>query len=542
MTYVVEEFDRTDADRLAPYVTNLDKPVFALRNLPEVTKGALFARYSRSSKSLRRLLLDEFIDAEVVGGPVDATAGSQRATGLYSRVLSDYGDDSVAQLGFAHVACEQVSNILTKIIERGRLAAYLEQSTRYIPFDSKPGGRWRYAIEPDVAVSALAATYTETLDSIFESYSSMLPKITTHLEHRFPIDANDDPGVYKRTIRAKAYDALRGLLPAATTSNVGMAGSGQAFESLLLRLAAHPLAEAREYGEMMLVELDAVIPSFVRRMHVPERGGVWVEYLARTRSATEALAERVIGLDEPDDTFAGQTNPIFDNNGVTLVDFDPDGEDKVVAACLYGASSRSQAEIRDVVAKMSAQDRLVVLNAAVGERTNRRHKPGRGFERTDYRFDIVTDYGAFRDLQRHRLLSIEWQALSPTLGYAMPADVADAGLDAEFVETIERSAAGYSELCAGGFGRQAQYMLCLAHNIRFTMQANAREMIHLIELRSSAQGHPAYRRVAHAMHRSVELVHPAIAATMSFVDYSEVDLERLEAERRNAQRSRGAQH
>src|SRR5271154_3775308 len=160
--YVVEDFTDAEVSILRRYVTNLDGPVFALVNLPEVVKGALFARYSRSSKSLRRLFLDEFVgDLDVTGDTsLDATVGLRRAEDLYERVFGDYGDDSVAQLGGVHLACEQASNVLTKVLEWGRLMSYLEQSTRYIPYDTRMAtGHYRYYRDPDVLDSALGARY-----------------------------------------------------------------------------------------------------------------------------------------------------------------------------------------------------------------------------------------------------------------------------------------------------------------------------------------------------------------------------------------------
>lgn len=533
MAYVVEDFDEDEAKRLSPFVTNLDRPVFALRNLPEVTKGALFARYSRSDKSLRRLLLEEFIDDSGAVVPESATVGLDRAEGLYSRVLSDYGDDSVAQLGFAHVACEQVSNILTKVIERGRLAAYLEQSTRYVPYDSRPGGRWRYALEPEIMASGLADDYTKTLDGMFATYVDVLGSLETWLQERHPRSPEDPEGVWRRTLRAKACDAARGLLPAATVSNVGMAASGQAFEGLLLRMQSHPLAEARVYGEMLGEELAKVIPAFVRRVGVPDRGGAWSEYLAARRDELGALAgELGLSAEGSPGALRSRASELPAGDGVTLVDWDPDGEAKILAACLYPHANLPDGEILARVRELGEADRARILAAAVGERANRRHKPGRGFERVEYRFDVVADYGAFRDLQRHRILTVEWQDLSTDLGYEIPEVVTAAGLRDRYVGALEASGALHRRLRDAGLSRQAQYAVSFAHRIRFCMQLNAREAFHVIELRSSPQGHEAYRRVAHAMHRLIGEVHPGIAAAMTHVDSSDVDLERLEAERR----------
>src|SRR6266511_763809 len=255
------EFTREERAALAPYVSNLDGPVFALVNLPEVVKGALFARYSRSPKSLRRFFVDEFLGtggleaAAGAGGTRDA-AGTQRAEQLYERVFSEYGDDSVAQLGGVHVACEGASNILTKVLEWGRLMAYLEQSTRYIPYTDRPDGRWKYHVPAELDGHPLRLRYVESLDRAFETYARWIEPMREHWAARLPRLAGDSEAAWRATIRAKALDSLRGLLPAATRSSVGIFGTGQAYEALLLRIRTHPLAEVREYAEQMLVELD----------------------------------------------------------------------------------------------------------------------------------------------------------------------------------------------------------------------------------------------------------------------------------------------
>src|SRR2546428_499801 len=416
---MADEFTREERAALAPYFTNLDGPVFALRNLPEVVKGALFARYSRSPKSLRRLFLDEFLDQ--VGERVTSGAvGVQRADKLFERVFDEYGDDSVAQLGGAHLACEGASNLLTKVLEWGRLMAYLEQSTRYIPYDDRPDGRYRYHV-PAELTGTLRDRYVATLDRCFDTYRAWLPKLWAFCEAKFPRDPAEAEGVYRMTIRAKALDTLRGLLPAATTSNVGIYGTGQGYEQLLLRMRAHPLREVRDYAELMLVELRKVIPAFLKRLDVPERGGAWSAYLEETRKETREVARRLVPP-----MSASRTTRTPDAV-VALTDFDPDGEVKIVAAALYAVSSRGDAELLETARRMTADERSAVLAAYVGKRLNRRHKPGRAFERTSYRFDVLGDYAAFRDLQRHRLLTLEWQRLTPGHGYVMPAEIDEAG-------------------------------------------------------------------------------------------------------------------
>src|SRR5437870_962761 len=431
---MVESFTADERAALAPYVTNLDGPVFALTNLPEVVKGALFARYSRSPKSLRRLLLDEFMGTGALVSSVGAVFDTTRAEQLYERVFFEYGDDSVAQLGGVHLACEGASNVLTKVLEWGRLMAYLEQSTRYIPYDDQPGGRYRYHV-PKERPEPLRRRYVVTLDRVFDAYRAWLPRLRDFFAARFPRAERDSESVYRMTIRAKTLDTLRGLLPAATTSNVGIFATGQAYEQLLLRMRAHPLAIAR---------------------------------------------------------------------------------------------------------RLTHEERLQILNAYVGKRANRRHRPGRAFERTAYRFDVLTDYGAFRDLQRHRLLTLEWQRLTPRHGYVVPVAVEDAGGREDWERVMKDSARLHDAIADAELPEAASYAVAMAYRVRFYMDMNAREAMHVIELRTAPQGHPAYRRVCQTMHRLIaeRAGHRAIAAAMTFADHSEVALERLESERAAERRRR----
>ncbi|HEY6532368.1 MAG TPA: FAD-dependent thymidylate synthase [Acidimicrobiales bacterium] len=527
--YVAEDFSPDEADILRRYFTNLDGPVFALVNLPEVVKGALFARYSRSAKSLRRLFLDEFVGELDISGDasIDATVGLRRAEELYDRVFFEYGDDSVAQLGGVHLACEQASNLLTKVLEWGRLMAYLEQSTRYIAYDARLGstGRYRYYRPPEVLQSPhkLGNRYVGDMDRLFDTYAEMLPLLVDHLRETVPKEATDSDFVYRQAIRAKAYDALRGLLPAAALSNVGIYGTGQGYEQLLLRMRAHPLPEARSYADLMLTELRKVIPSFLKRVDLDDRGVAWSRYLESSRSAMEEVAGRLFAGAEPDPA------PV-----VTLVDHDPDAEVKLVASALYSYVDLPETQIEARVRRMGTADRIAVLRAYEGERDNRRHKPGRGLERPSYRFDVLADYGAFRDLQRHRMLTIEWQRLTPHHGYTRPEAVDAAGMTDRFDAAMTRSAELYEAL-SEPFPADASYAVSLAYRVRFVMQMNAREAMHLIELRTTPQGHPAYRLVGQEMHRLIaeEAGHPAIAEMMRFVDHTaEPELERLQAERR----------
>ncbi len=520
-----ETFTPDEVRALTPYFTNVDRPVFALINLPETVKGALFARYSRSAKSLRRLFLDEFAgDVPAAGARPVESAGTGRADRLYAKVLNEYGDDSVAQLGAAHLACEGVSNVLTKVLERGRLMAYLEQSTRYVPYTDRPDGRWKYHVPAEIDRSPLRERFVRTLDHAFEVYARWIPAMEDYFRARYPKVETDSDGVYRSVIRAKALDTLRGLLPAATTSNVGLFGTGQAYEALLLRMFAHPLAEVRAHAHAMLTELRQVIPAFLARVDQPDRGGRWSEYLSETRrtfkdAAAQAVARRAV---------ADEAEP-----EVTLTDFDPDGEVKVAAAALYPLADASDDALLAAAQRLSADERAALLRAYAGRRGNRRHKPGRAFERTSYRFDVLADYGAFRDLQRHRMLTIDWQPLSTRHGYVEPAAVGDAGADADWRRVMEDSAELYEAIVAQNLHDVAPYAVVMAYRIRFYMDMNAREAMHVIELRTAPQGHPSYRRICQLMHRAIDDVagHHAIAAAMRFADHSEVELERLQSER-----------
>jgi thymidylate synthase ThyX len=343
-----------------------------------------------------------------------------------------------------------------------------------------------------------------------------------HFRGRFPKDPSDTDAVYRAAIRAKALDTLRGLLPAAVQSNVGLFGTGQAYEALLLRMRANPLAEARDYASMILTEVRKVIPAFLTRVDQPERGERWTRYLAQTQVDTAGLANDLLADVD-----------LESRPEVTLTDFDPDGEIKVVAAALYAVSDVPDDRLFAIARKMSSDQRARVLRTYIGARGNRRHKPGRAFERTTYRFDVLADYGAFRDLQRHRLLTLEWQSLGALHGYVEPDAIELAGAHKDWTEVMEASAELHDSLHAAGLPTIAPYAVSMAYRIRFYMDMNAREAMHLIELRTAPQGHPAYRRICQAMHQLIaeQAGHRLIADAMKFADHSEVELERLKAER-----------
>jgi thymidylate synthase ThyX len=523
MPVPVEQFTDEERERLAPHFTNLDRPVFGLVNLPETVKGALFARYSRYAGTLRRLFLDEFADSVPEVPPIEGSEG-ERAARLYETIFLGYGDDSVAQLGGAHIACEWTSNLLTKILQRPRLAAYLEQSTRYIAYDAQLAG-FGYRYHRD---ARFGPEYERALDTLFESYSTLLERTTAWVGERFPAAEGESPAAHRRAVRAKALDLVRGVLPAASLSHVGIYASGQTYEQLVLHLLAHPLAEARAYGAMLLEELQKIIPSFVTRVPRPDRGGRWIEYLRERRDAADAVAAR-LGLDATA-TASAPSVRLLRAHGSEL---------ELIAALLFESSGVGEEEALRAVAQLDPAARTELVHELVARRENRRHRPGRGFETLSYRFEIVSDYGAFRDLQRHRLLTCQWQRLSPDLGADVPHELVAAGLGGDYERALDVSRSEYARLRDAGLAEEAPYALCLAFRIRYVLELDAREALHLIELRSGREGHPSYRAVAHELRRAIAEVHPSVAAAMEFVDDSrEERLERLLSEMRNESRAR----
>ena len=520
MIYPRETFTPAERARLAPHFSDLDGPVFALLNLPETVKGALFARYSRYPGTLRRLFLDEF--APSLPAPpdgFDAVGEGERAARLYETIFLGYGDDSVAQLGGAHVACEWVSNVLTKVLQRPRLGAYLEQSTRYIAYDrpiEEIGGH-RYYRDPE-----LGPEYAAAMDELFAIYAAAIPVVTASAAERFPRAEGQSERAHARAIRAKALDLLRGLLPAASLSHMGIFATGQTYEQLILHLLAHPLPEAQRYGAMILEAVRSTIPSFVARVERPDRGGAWVDYL-RTRAEAGRTWARRLGLDEQEGA---------PGSSVRLLHVDGD-EDDLLAALLFEATGVDEQRTRERVRALGADERARLLADLVGTRANRRHRPGRGFEALRYRFEIVSDYGAFRDLQRHRTLTVQWQALSPALGAEVPEEVEQAGAGDAYRRALEISRVEYERLRAAGLHDAAPYAVCLGYRIRYVLDLNARAAMQLIELRSGREGHPSYRAVAHELHAQIAAVHPAVGAAMSHVDRTaEPRLERILSEMR----------
>jgi thymidylate synthase ThyX len=512
------EFTGAESKVLSRYFTNLDRPVFALRNLPEVVKGALFSRYSRTEKSLRRVLLEEFINEPdsgfeaLTGNPIDSDdmVAIRHAEEFYERVLVGYGDDSVAELAGAHVAVERTSTLAAKALEDSRIGiSPLEKSTRYVRFDRPgPDGRHLFYRGPELTHPG----YEPAADALFAVYSSMVEPVTEAIRARYPIESGETDRAWKSATRAKALDLLRGLLPAGALTNLGLFGNGRAFEYLITKLAAHDLPECRRLATDLHQELALVIPAFVKRALDDRFGGPAAQRMARVREATAAIAQH--GAVEH---LAGPS--------VKLLEFDPDAERKVVAAALFPHSGLSLEEQK--------ADPDQVLDVLLGDRANRRQRAPRALEHAQYTFEIVANFGAYRDLHRHRMLTQDRQLLGTSLGYDLPPGLADLGMADRFRAAVEGAAAVHPSLERDGGPALAQYIVPLAFRVRWYFRANLREVYHLCELRTTPQGHPDYRWVAQEMFRRVAEVHPRLARYAGFVDLGPGDeLERRRSERR----------
>lgn len=492
-------------------VTDVDGNIYGFsEKLSPLTIAAAMARLSRRGDDMRITLLDEFVGA----------AGKDED--LLKRVITAYGDDSVQQLVGQHVVVENASNLLTKKLEWGRLAAYLEQSTRYIYFDKKDAkGQYKYFV-PDYLDEKTKKNYQKNLDKIFDNYSELVAKMTHYIQANSKVPKKEQDMAWRLATRAQACDVIRPVLPVATKATVGIYASGQALESLIMHLLSDPLPEAVKTGTDMLREARKNIPSFLERADKPDRGGALIAYRANTAKNVAKLTQKHLK-----DSYGGDQQP------VKLSAVWPRNELDAVPDILYEHSSASLEEIENEVEKWSYKKKEKVFEAYMGERLNRRHKPGRALEKVHYSWDIVCDYGIFRDLQRHRMVDdLNWQKLTPRYGYEMPKLVEDAGLTEQFEECFDISLKLYSTLQSAGYEDEAQYATLLGHKMRWKLTFNAREAFHFIELRTSPQGHPGYRKLCQQMYDKICDVHPLIGAAMKFVNQGEdPELARLAAEK-----------
>lgn len=521
-----EEFSTNQIKMLERFVTNTTGSIFALKNLPEVIKGALFSRYSRSTLGLRSLLLKEFIQNEdtefaaIAGTQNDSeaqTAGVQKAQNFYDRILDGYGDDSIGELGGAHLALENISMLGAKAIEDCRLGGSpLEKSTRYIYFDQKVDGDYLFYKEPVLMTSAYKELYLETCRNLFDTYTRLIPPLTKHIEQGFPRDPQISNGAYTAALRAKVLDCLRGLLPSAALTNMGVFGNGRFFETLLQKLNCNNLAEMQEIGKKSYSELAKVIPSFIRRADTKHKHNLSYAKFA------EAMQKELSKLKK-------SAPEINQEAGVRLLDFDKNSPQKVANALLFAFSKDSLKN------NLSEEEVSQILEAASSHRENRRHKSPRALEKAFFTFEIVADFGVYRDLHRHRMLTQERQLLSCDLGYYVPQEIIGTDMETDYRESLEKAKEAY-DLIAKELPEEAQYVVPMAYNVRFYFHVNLRALQWLCELRSQAAGHVSYRQIAQEMAHQVSQAIPEFERFFKFVDYNGYEFGRLSAEIRQEQK------
>ena len=496
---------------LEDIVTSTEDNVYAFTDkLSPVTISAAMARLSRRGDDMRITILDEF----------SKDLGKDEK--LLQRVITAYGDDSVQQLTGQHLVVEGASNLLTKKLEWGRLAAYLEQSTRYIYFDKKDeNGHYKYFV-PKNLNPKIKKIYTTKLNSIFKKYSEMVNELTNYIEVNSNIPENEKDGAWKSATRAQSCDAIRPVLPVATKSTVGIYGSSQAIESLIMHLQSDEIQESKDTGNKILENMRKVAPVFYERADKPDRGGAQVAYRINTQNEINKIAKQYLP-----DSYGMSNEP------VTLNNYFPKNELDLVADMLYENSNLSFEELKNLINTWSIDKKIEVIKAYVGERLNRRHKPGRALEKAHYSWDLICDYGIFRDLQRHRMVdNLVWQNLSPRYGFDIPSLVDDANLTEKFQSCFDESLELYSIMQEAGYELEAQYATLLGHKMRWQITYNAREAFHFHELRTSPQGHPGYRKLVLEMHEKLLEVHPILGEAMIFVNKGEdSELSRLAAEK-----------
>lgn len=537
-----EEFTDSQKKILERYVTNTRSHIFALRNLPEVIKGALFSRYSRSTLGLRSLFLKEFVGnteesafASIVNLDEGAEPGAQmaaikKAQNFYDRILDGYGDDSIGELGGVHLALENISMLAAKAVEDSRIGGSpLEKSTRYVYFDQKIKGEYLFYREPILMTSAYRDLYINTCNMLFDTYGRLVQALTPVMEQKIPHDPATSQAAYAAAVRAKVLDCLRGLLPAGTLTNMGVYGNGRFFDGLINKLHCNNLSEIQDIGKKTYEELAKVIPSFVRRSeisHKSQRG--FAAFHDAIHTELQLLADQQV---------ANNGFPVSQEAGVRLINYDPDAVYKVAGALLFPYCNASLADLQSVCRKLPEEEIARILDGAATPRENRRHKSPRALEHADMTFEIVADFGVYRDLQRHRILSQERQLLTCDLGFYIPPEIQNTPFEAEYNAAMQKAKEAFDQI-ASSLPEEAQYVVPMAYNIRWYFHLNLRALQWICELRSAAAGHPTYRFVAQMMARQVSDVFPQFERFFKFVDYDGYDLGRLDQEQRRVEKQK----
>ncbi len=534
---MLSEFSAKEKKILSNHFSNLDGSVFAIITPRQVDRGALMSRYSRTDKSMRRIFLDEFLK------------NKNRGEEFYKRVLLEYGDDSVAELGEAQIAIEGLSNIAVKKIEDRRIGlSYLEKSSRYVSWNKKTNGNYRFFRDPVLNDSRFADVYLDSCNFSFDVYSKNIDPMIKYVRERYPIekysfkDSKDGKEksfskltkesdiksanmIYRGSTKAKALDILRGLLPASTLTNVGITGNGRAFEYLLTILASSDLDEERELASKIKKELDTTIKAFVSRSD-DKYGKAFQKYLKQVKKTSKSIVAKEI---KPKKVSGVRT---------ILVDWESEKKsmEKILTSLMYEQSpSTSYQDILHQVKKLSKEKKIKIINSFIKIRQNRRHRPSRAFESVYYTFDLLNNFGMFRDFHRHRALTLERQLLTTDHGYSIPKEIKILGIDKDYKECMDKTKEAFDKI-RKKYPEQGQYVVNFAYNYPYFMKFNLREACHLIELRTVPQGHVDYRQVAQQMYKKINKVHPNLSKIIKFVNLKEYELERFESEKRTEEK------
>ena len=537
-----DELTKQEKEYLSSYLSDVDADVFVISNLNPEVVGAALARYSRAPTGLKETVVREFLNP-------DGTPNEVKGTELIDRVVNKYGDESVAELAVAPLCIENISNVMTKIIEDCRIGGSpIEESTRYVLYDVKRNEQWRYVRPESIMKSGLAELYVHTMDFLFETYAGLVEPMQDFFRKKLPVstfkieverdgrivtvradELKDDSEqrahrlAYGFTMRSAACDVIRCILPTSTKANMGLVGNGRFYSGLISKLLSQELDEGWLLAENVRKALGTQIPTFIRRA---AKNDYLAESQKKIRELSVALFKDV----------SIETAPEV----VLIEDRIEDYAINLLANIIFPYVQHSTMQIRSVVRALPEEKRNSILSTVVGERKSKRDRPPRAFEYGyPINFDVVTGFAEYRDLQRHRMLTQQRQDMNVSLGYSVPEEIEEMGKGEVVQECFERAESLHGELIKAGLVREAQYVPLFNHFIRWNMGMNAREIGHLTELRSQKAGHPKYRRTVQMMAKLYLQRHPEMESILKFVDYSDYDQgsTRAEQEARTARKS-----
>ncbi len=382
---------------------------------------------------------------------------------------------------------ENVSILATKVIEDNRLASFTEKSTRYQVFNKDT-----YLIpSPFKNDQAILKLYTETSDYIFNQYEIFTNKVSAFLKTTIAKQSNQSDAQYNAIIKSKTCDVCRYLLTTATQTNVGMTINARTLEHAIKKFLSHPLSEINQIGNIIKTVALEETPTLIKYANASE-------YLIKTEENLTTNVKELLGTSNPQN-----------KNYVNLVEYEKNAEEKLVSALLYRYSTLSYQEIKEKVSTMSNHNKEQLIDNALKFRGDY-DQPIRELEHIVYTFDILSDYGAFRDIQRHRICTQTNQLLTCDYGYETPDIIKKVGLEKDYVLCLEKAKAAY-QIISAKYPYEAQYILPLAFRKRVLITLNLRELHHFISLRSGINGHWFYRMIAQQCYKEIEKVHPLLA-------------------------------